>query len=44
MHGCSPPQPSADARKTPIEQLTDRELDNFRMLGEGLTTGAVANR
>jgi DNA-binding NarL/FixJ family response regulator len=30
--------------KSPIEQFTDRELEIFRMIGEGLTTGAIANR
>ncbi len=33
-----------DATKTPIERLTDRELEIFRMIGEGMTTGAIANR
>lgn len=28
----------------PIEQLTDRELEILRMIGEGLTTGAIASR
>lgn len=32
------------ATKTPIERLTDRELEIFRMIGEGLTTSAIANR
>jgi len=35
---------ASDVTKTPIEQLTDRELEIFRMIGEGLTTGAIANR
>jgi len=35
---------ASDATKTPIENLTDRELEIFRMIGEGLTTGAIANR
>ena len=26
----------------PIEQLTNRELEIFRMIGEGLATGAIA--
>ena len=34
----------SDVTKTPVEQLTDRELEIFRMIGEGLTTGAIANR
>jgi DNA-binding NarL/FixJ family response regulator len=28
----------------PVEQLTDRELEILRMIGEGLTTGAIASR
>jgi DNA-binding NarL/FixJ family response regulator len=35
---------ASDVRKTPIERLTDRELEIFRMIGEGLTTGAIAER
>lgn len=35
---------ASDVTKTPIEQLTDRELEIFRMIGDGLTTGAIANR
>jgi DNA-binding NarL/FixJ family response regulator len=35
---------ASDATKTPIENLTDRELEIFRMIGEGLTTSAIANR
>lgn len=35
---------ASDATKTPIENLTDRELEIFRMIGEGLTTGAIADR
>ena len=35
---------SSDKKKTPIEQLTDRELEIFRMIGEGLSTGLIANR
>jgi DNA-binding NarL/FixJ family response regulator len=31
-----------DESKTPIEQLTDRELEIFRMIGQGLATGAIA--
>lgn len=33
-----------DPTKTPIENLTDRELEVFRMIGEGLATSAIANR
>ena len=35
---------ASDATKTPIENLTNRELEIFRMIGEGLTTGAIADR
>jgi DNA-binding NarL/FixJ family response regulator len=35
---------ASDATKTPIEHLTDRELEIFRMIGEVLTTSAIANR
>lgn len=35
---------ASDVTKTPIEHLTDRELEIFRMIGEGLTTSAIANR
>lgn len=35
---------ASDATKTPVENLTDRELEIFRMIGEGLTTSAIANR
>jgi DNA-binding NarL/FixJ family response regulator len=35
---------TADVTKAPIERLTDRELEIFRMIGEGLTTGAIAER
>ena len=35
---------SSDGKKSPIEQLTDRELEIFRMIGEGLSTGLIANR
>lgn len=34
----------ADQNRTPIERLTDRELEIFRMIGEGLTSGAIADR
>jgi DNA-binding NarL/FixJ family response regulator len=30
--------------KDPIELLTDRELEIFRMIGEGQTSGAIADR
>lgn len=33
-----------DASKTPIERLTDRELEIFRMIGEGLTSGTIAEQ
>lgn len=33
-----------DPTKSPIENLTDRELEIFRMIGEGVTTGAIAAR
>lgn len=33
-----------DTTKSPTERLTDRELEIFRMIGEGLTSGAIANR
>lgn len=35
---------TSDVTKTPIEHLTDRELEIFRMIGEGLTTSAIANQ
>ena len=35
---------SSDGKKSPIEQLTDRELEIFRLIGEGLSTGLIANR
>jgi DNA-binding NarL/FixJ family response regulator len=35
---------SSDGKKTPIQQLTDRELEIFRMIGEGLSTGLIASR
>jgi len=35
---------SSDCTKTPIEQLTDRELEIFRMIGEGLSTSIIASR
>jgi DNA-binding NarL/FixJ family response regulator len=33
-----------DTTKSPIENLTNRELEVFRMIGEGLTSGAIAER
>ncbi len=33
-----------DDAQDPIELLTDRELEVFRMIGEGLTSGSIANR
>src|SRR5690606_14576761 len=30
--------------RTPIEQLSDRELEVFRMIGEGLASGAIATK
>jgi DNA-binding NarL/FixJ family response regulator len=35
---------SSDRKKSPIEHLTDRELEIFRMIGEGLTTSIIASR
>lgn len=35
---------ASDVTRTPIDRLTDRELEIFRMIGEGLTTGAIAER
>lgn len=35
---------ASGSQKTPIESLTDRELEIFRMIGEGLTTSVIANR
>ena len=32
----------ADA-KTPVEHLTDRELEIFRMIGQGISSSAIAN-
>jgi len=34
----------ADATTPPLERLTDRELEIFRMIGEGLTSGTIAER
>jgi DNA-binding NarL/FixJ family response regulator len=33
-----------DTTKSPMENLTNRELEIFRMIGEGLTSGAIAER
>ena len=33
-----------DETRTPVETLTDRELEIFRMIGEGLTSSAIANQ
>jgi len=33
-----------DKTKSPVENLTNRELEIFRMIGEGLTSGAIAER
>jgi DNA-binding NarL/FixJ family response regulator len=35
---------TAEEVKTPIGRLTDRELEIFRLIGEGLTSSAIANR
>jgi DNA-binding NarL/FixJ family response regulator len=35
---------ASDNARTPIECLTDRELEIFRMIGEGLKTSAIAER
>lgn len=34
----------ADQAKMPIETLSNRELEIFRMIGEGLTTGTIADQ
>lgn len=31
-----------DDQRSPIERLTDRELEIFRMIGQGMTSGAIA--
>ncbi len=31
-------------QQDPLEQLTDRELDVFRLIGAGVTTGAIAEK
>ncbi len=33
-----------DKTKSPFENLTNRELEIFRMIGEGLSSGAIAER
>jgi DNA-binding NarL/FixJ family response regulator len=33
-----------DEAEEPIDRLTARELEVFRLIGEGLTSGAIANR
>jgi len=35
---------TADATKPPIDRLTDREVEILRMIGEGLTSGMIAER
>lgn len=35
---------NSSTMKSPIERLTDRELEILRMIGEGMTTSAIANR
>jgi DNA-binding NarL/FixJ family response regulator len=35
---------STDETKLPMARLSDRELEIFRMIGEGLTSGAIATR
>ncbi len=35
---------SRDNSKSPIENLSNRELEIFRMIGEGLTSGVIAER
>ena len=35
---------TSDMTRTPIERLTDRELEIFRMIGEGLTTSVIASQ
>ncbi len=35
---------SEDKTKAPIDRLTTRELDIFRMIGEGMNSGAIAER
>ncbi|MBC7817760.1 MAG: response regulator transcription factor [Planctomycetaceae bacterium] len=35
---------ASDQTKTPLERLSDRELEIFRLIGEGLSSGAIAER
>ena len=35
---------TSDTARTPVECLTDRELEIFRMIGEGLATSAIASQ
>lgn len=35
---------TSDVTRSPVERLTDRELEIFRMIGEGVTTSAIANQ
>jgi len=35
---------TSDVTRTPVERLTDRELEIFRMIGEGLTTSIIASQ
>jgi DNA-binding NarL/FixJ family response regulator len=35
-------QPNSDIKSTPMERLSDRELEVFRMIGEGLGTREIA--
>lgn len=37
-------RPDAAADRSPLERLTDRELEVFRLIGEGQTTGEIADR
>jgi DNA-binding NarL/FixJ family response regulator len=34
----------ADPTRSPIEQLTDRELEIFEMIGQGMTTRGIAGK
>lgn len=33
-----------ETQKEPLDRLSDREYEIFRLIGEGLTTGAIADR
>lgn len=35
---------SSDETKSPIERLSNRELEVFQLIGQGLTSGAIADR